>query len=136
MSEKLLLGYINYTFIVIYLPQLVYQKISYIPKLDLPNLTDLFLHNNSIKKIEGLNGCLRLKKIHLYGNYIQDICGLSNLGLLKELWLQNNSISRISGVSCLSNLRCFYLAGNQVKKSKLIYIVLTSVCSQTFSNLL
>jgi Leucine-rich repeat (LRR) protein len=56
--------------------------------LNLPVLRELYLQENSITRIEGLNGCPRLQRVWLYGNKISRIDGLQCVGELRELWVQ------------------------------------------------
>lgn len=75
------------------------QLIDTIPPLPLPNIRELYLHDNRILKIEGLSQCVRLEKLWLCSNRIRKIGGLESQGSLRELWLQGNLISSIeSGV--------------------------------------
>eukprot|EP01138_Halocafeteria_seosinensis_P006479 gb/GECG01006623.1/.p1 GENE.gb/GECG01006623.1/~~gb/GECG01006623.1/.p1 ORF type:complete len:944 (+),score=123.36 gb/GECG01006623.1/:1-2832(+) len=85
------------------------------PPLHLPNLRDLLLHRNNIKRISGLEGCPKLQRLWLQSNRIKQIEGLHSQGDLRELWLQDNEISRISGIEHLVNLQVLALGGNPIR---------------------
>lgn len=80
----------------------------------LPNLKELFLHRNSISKIENLSGCPRLKKLWLCQNKITNISGLYDVPALEELWLQSNLIQSLSGIENCMSLRSLSVAGNKI----------------------
>lgn len=80
----------------------------------LPVLRELFLHQNSITKIEGLEGCPQLQRLWLFSNRISVIEGLHHCGSLKELWIQDNKIKKIEGLSSLPILQSLGLAGNPI----------------------
>jgi hypothetical protein len=65
-----------------------------------PHLTELYLANNKLKRIEGISGLTQLKKIDLGANRIrvmpaEELSGLVNL---EELWLGKNKIEKIEGL--------------------------------------
>lgn len=84
------------------------------PPLRLPNLRDLLLHRNNIRKISGLEGCPKLQRLWLQSNRIERIEGLHAQGDLRELWIQDNHISRITGIEHLVNLQVLALGGNPI----------------------
>ena len=69
-----------------------------------PNLTELYLANNKLKKIYGISALTQLKKIDLGANRIRTIPAeeFSRLVNLQELWLGKNKIEKIEG---LENVR-------------------------------
>ena len=87
------------------------QKLTRIEGLHLPVLRELLLHQNSISRIEGLDGLPRLQRLWLFENKISRIEGLSGCGEIRELWLQNNKIPRISGLSSAVHLASLNLSG-------------------------
>jgi Leucine-rich repeat (LRR) protein len=72
------------------------QCITQIQGLDLPNLRSLYLQNNKISKIQGLEECPRLQRLWLFGNQIQTIENIHCCPDLRELWLQVINNIRIS----------------------------------------
>jgi protein phosphatase 1 regulatory subunit 7 len=64
------------------------------------NLTELYLANNKLKQITGLNGLVNLRKLDLGANRfrIMDADELGGLVNLEELWIGKNKIEEISGL--------------------------------------
>lgn len=56
------------------------------------NLTELWLNENMISRIEGLQAMGQLKSLYLSFNQISKIEGLENLKNLETLWLCSNQI--------------------------------------------
>ncbi|KAJ0410628.1 hypothetical protein ATCC90586_009109 [Pythium insidiosum] len=71
------------------------QRLTAIAPLDLPNLRALYLQQNAIRRIEGLERCGRLQRLWLYGNRLTRIEGLERCTDLRELWLQDNAITTL-----------------------------------------
>lgn len=94
------------------------QNITSMRGLNLPHLKDLFLYENKISRIEGLDGCPQLRRLWLNGNCIRRIEGLYPVGGLRELWLQKNYIEEITGLESLVNLSVLGLAGNNIDSFK------------------
>jgi len=81
-----------------------------------PNLTELYLANNKLKKIEGIWGLKQLKKLDLGANRIrvmpaEELSGLVNL---QELWLGKNKIEKIEGLEELTKLRRLDVQSNRL----------------------
>lgn len=95
------------------------QLIESIPPLPLPNLRELFLHDNRISKIEGLTQCVRLERLWLCSNRIHKIEGLERQGSLRELYVQSNSIGSIAEDALRNNSNLETLGMGQNKISNL-----------------
>ncbi|MBN2153591.1 MAG: leucine-rich repeat domain-containing protein, partial [Candidatus Lokiarchaeota archaeon] len=76
------------------------------------NLNSLFLGENRIKKIEGLDNLNKLNYLKLAENEIEKIEGLDNLINLTDINLRKNKISKIEGLEHLLNLKRLDLTGN------------------------
>lgn len=81
-----------------------------------PNLVQLYLANNKIKVISGLENLTSLKKIDLGANRIRKMEAkqFENLVNLEELWLGKNKIEMIEGVSNLKSLRRLDVQSNRL----------------------
>jgi len=81
-----------------------------------PNLVDLYLANNKIKVISGLEHLTNLRKIDLGANRIRKIDPdqFANLVNLEELWLGKNKIEKIEGLSNLKKLRRLDVQSNRL----------------------
>lgn len=100
------------------------SKFSY---LDLTNLEELNLSENSICKIEGLKTFTKLKKLKLSNNSIRKIEGLETLTKLTYLNLSYNHITKIEGLLTLTNLRVLYLNNNNLCELKSELIIENSI---------
>jgi len=81
----------------------------------LSNLKVLDLGANRIRIIEGLQTNTSLKSLWLGKNKIETICGLETLTQLEQLDIQNNRLTAIGdGLGNLINLRELYLACNKI----------------------
>lgn len=91
-----------------------YNIIDFIPNIHLPNLSELYLMANDIKKIENLE-VPRLKKLDFANN---DIRRIENLGcpMLEELYLSCNEISKIENLEHLKDLKTLDLQYNQLEE--------------------
>ena len=89
----------------------------------LPNLRELYLHNNQIAAVDGLRGCIGLQKLWLCGNRLRRLERMEQLPCLRELWLQSNLITEVApqsrpgghddaGLGTCFNLQVLALAGN------------------------
>ncbi|DBA94023.1 TPA: Leucine-rich repeat-containing protein 9 [Trebouxia sp. C0004] len=79
------------------------------------NLPKLWLNENEIQAIQGLDLCLQLRRLYLYSNRITAIQGLGALQKLEVLWLADNQISYIAGLSQLTALQELNLARNSIE---------------------
>uniref|UniRef100_F6VRY2 Leucine rich repeat containing 49 n=1 Tax=Xenopus tropicalis TaxID=8364 RepID=F6VRY2_XENTR len=76
----------------------------------------LYLHHNSITRIQNLSSLQHLIFLDLYDNNIEEISGLSSLRSLRVLMLGKNRIQKISNLENLKNLDVLDLHGNQIAK--------------------
>lgn len=99
---------------------LSYNQFKHINGLDSlgPTLKELYLVENKIKVVEGLDNLVNLEVLELGGNRIRDIGnGLEKLVNLRQLWLGKNKISNL-GTSFynLSKLEMISLQANRITK--------------------
>lgn len=76
------------------------------------NLIHLYLDNNTILKIEGLEKLKKLRSLYLQNNFISKIENLENNTDLVNLNLSGNKIKRIENLKCLKGLENLYLSKN------------------------
>eukprot|EP00899_Mesostigma_viride_P014378 jgi/Mesvir1/22941/Mv19451-RA.2 len=98
----------------------------------LVNLQALFLNDNHISKIEGLDLNRSLTSLRLDGNALESTTGLERLTALKILDLSRNPISKLEGLTALTSLEEFSASGNALtsmeglsKCTKLLEITLS-----------
>ena len=78
-------------------------------------LKELYLVENKIKVIEGLDTLVNLELLELGGNRIREIgSGLANLASLQKLWLGKNKITKIG--DALHNLHALKLVSIQANR--------------------
>eukprot|EP00066_Takifugu_rubripes_P002601 XP_003964633.1 PREDICTED: leucine-rich repeat-containing protein 48 [Takifugu rubripes] len=82
---------------------------------DFKSLAKLYLNNNSIEKIEGLEYLINLKLLDLSSNNIKNIEGLENLRKLEMLLLAKNKISVIENMDTLEELTIFNIGHNCIE---------------------
>ncbi|XP_026213735.1 dynein regulatory complex subunit 3 [Anabas testudineus] len=80
------------------------------------SLTMLYLNNNLIEKIEGLDHLINLTWLNLSFNRIGKIEGLESLQKLEVLNLSNNRISVIENMDKLEKLTHFCIANNLIEQ--------------------
>ena len=97
-------------------------NIESLTQYNLENLTHLYLNDNNIKRIEGLENLKNLEYLDLSSNHIEKIEGLERLTNLEELHFEGNKIKRIEGLDNLINLRTLsfgdpyhYTIGNDIE---------------------
>lgn len=73
------------------------------------HLKVLYLHNNSIHKIENLNQLIHLTHLYLQWNRIRKMENLCHLKNLRKLYLSYNEIQRLEGVDNLHQLEEIHL---------------------------
>eukprot|EP01061_Rhynchopus_euleeides_P005092 TRINITY_DN14333_c0_g2_i1.p1 TRINITY_DN14333_c0_g2~~TRINITY_DN14333_c0_g2_i1.p1 ORF type:complete len:1537 (+),score=690.35 TRINITY_DN14333_c0_g2_i1:257-4612(+) len=78
------------------------------------NLEYLWLNENCITQIAGLQNCTKLKELYLYSNQLSKIEGLGKLTNLRVLWLQENNISSLEGLNKLKHLKVLWVASNRI----------------------
>lgn len=77
-------------------------------------LEELYIAQNKIRRIEGLEHLINLKILDLGANRIREMEGLANLKSLESLWLGKNKIEKISGVGHLPKLRQLDVQNNRL----------------------
>lgn len=77
------------------------------------------MSENKIRRIRGLNGCVHLERLWLDNNKIDHVEGMQNLGNLIELNLAGNHIEIIStGFDMLNSLKDLNLSANRIGNFK------------------
>ncbi|CAM9725922.1 unnamed protein product, partial [Discosporangium mesarthrocarpum] len=94
------------------------QGLRKMENLCLPVLRELYLHQNHISKIEGLEGCPSVQRLWLFSNRIVNMENLHHCGALREIWLHDNKIKRAAGLDSLVHLQSLGLAGNPIRELK------------------
>jgi protein phosphatase 1 regulatory subunit 7 len=92
------------------------NKIKRIENLTMQTLEILSLQSNRLTKIENLNHMINLTELYLSENGLKKIEGLENLKKLKTLDLSINEIERIENVECLIELEEFWFSNNNLSK--------------------
>lgn len=74
----------------------------------------LFVYDNQIKSLEGIEGMLNLKDLYLQNNEVEDLLPIARLTNLKTIYASNNHIKKINGLSEKHGdcLRKFYILPN------------------------
>jgi len=83
------------------------------------NAWTISLSNNNLKDIRGLSvlkNSKRLRQLYISNNQITSLEGIEELLLLKDLWANDNQIKEIKGLNNLKNLKYLMLKGNQIEK--------------------
>ncbi|KAJ8324648.1 hypothetical protein QVD99_002669 [Batrachochytrium dendrobatidis] len=85
------------------------------------NLTVLFLYDNKIQVIQGLENCHNLTRLYLQNNNISSISGLeTGLYKLSVLNISGNKIKIISGLHNLPNLQTLYVDKQILNKDEAV----------------
>ena len=98
----------------------------------LPHLRELYLQNNQLQRMDGLQGCTGLHKLWLCCNHLCQLEGLTKLPDLRELWLQDNSFEDVAagpggaGLSACINLQVLALAGNPLTQCESLGLTVLS----------
>ena len=96
--------------------QLIQCGLSEITGLDnCMHLERLWLNENNLTAIGGLERCTKLTELYLYSNSIGQIEGLDTLVNLEVLWLQENRITEVKGLQNCPKLRTLSLASNLIE---------------------
>jgi hypothetical protein len=107
--------------LVQYFPNLVTIKLMNIgleSTADFATLThveELWLSDNNIRVIEGLDNMTKLRRLYLQGNCITTLDGLPALRHLRELWVSRNQLRRLTHLTPLRKLRTLYAAENPIE---------------------
>jgi len=99
---------------------LSFCDLSEIPKiiLEMDWLNSIFLDDNQITEIKGLEKLVNLNSISLYNNQITEIKGLEKLVNLNSIFLDDNQITEIKGLEKLVNLNSIFLGNNRITEIK------------------
>ncbi|NMM63905.1 leucine-rich repeat domain-containing protein [Clostridium sp. P21] len=81
---------------------------------DVEDITELYMENNHIKDLSGIENLTNLKQLNLCGNEINDISKLKNLVNLQSIDLSHNEVSDISSLKNLTNLKKLSLGNNKI----------------------
>ncbi|CAJ1025566.1 Leucine rich repeat/Leucine-rich repeat, putative [Leishmania lindenbergi] len=81
----------------------------------LAHVEELWLSDNNICVIEGLDTMTRLRRLYLQGNRIGSLNGLPPLRHLRELWLSRNRLSALTHLTSLRKLRSLYVSANPLE---------------------
>ena len=84
------------------------------PISHLENLVELFIANNKINQIQGLEGCVNLKVLDIGSNRIREIEGLGNCVELVDLWMGKNKITEIKNLENLTKIRRLDIQSNRL----------------------
>eukprot|EP01034_Spumella_vulgaris_P022507 gene22507-28636_t len=79
-----------------------------------PLIEELYLAQNKLRTIEGLENLVHLKVLDLGANRIRKIEGLQNNVALKSLWLGKNKIEAIEGLETNTQLRQVDIQNNRL----------------------
>jgi len=82
--------------------------------IPLKSCSVLYLYDNLIPQIEGLNHMQHLRDLYLQNNNIEEITGLDHCPMLEALHLDNNCISHLSGLHANQRLHELKLAGQRI----------------------
>ncbi|KAF5406110.1 hypothetical protein PHET_00332 [Paragonimus heterotremus] len=82
----------------------------------MPSLRSLFLQNNEITSITGLEGLQQMRELVLDGNKIKEISGISFLynWSLQEIHLEYNRLRELQQLNGMETLKRLYVAGNKL----------------------
>ncbi len=86
-------------------------------------LQTLYLSNNKISQIEGLEKLVGLEELSLSDNKIVEIKGLEQLVRLQELNLSHNLISEIAGLERLASLQLLDLSNNNISDLRALVLL-------------
>ncbi|WP_249869121.1 leucine-rich repeat domain-containing protein [Oceanobacillus saliphilus] len=86
-----------------------------VTEADMAYLYDLYLYDNELVSLEGLQFAHNLTSLGVWGNEFIDLSPLKGLNKLEYLDLYNNEISDISSLENLTELRSLDLYDNNIK---------------------
>ncbi len=94
---------------------LTHMKVSGLTELRRhTQLEHLFVYNNQLTSLDGIEGMLNLKDLYFQNNQIQDLTPIARLTNLHTIYASGNKINKINGLSDKhgDNLRKFYILPN------------------------
>eukprot|EP00656_Telonema_subtile_P005398 TRINITY_DN12456_c0_g1_i3.p1 TRINITY_DN12456_c0_g1~~TRINITY_DN12456_c0_g1_i3.p1 ORF type:complete len:282 (+),score=70.87 TRINITY_DN12456_c0_g1_i3:102-947(+) len=80
--------------------------------------TSLYLYDNSILCIDGLNNLHGLRDLYLQNNGLTELANLQHCRGLQRLFAENNQISAISGLDQCESLFELHLAGQRLEEGQ------------------
>ena len=86
------------------------------PVAECPLLEELYVAQNKLRKMEGLQGLSNLKVLDLGANRIRVIEGLEGCTALRSLWLGKNKIEEVQGLDALLQLRQLDIQSNRLSQ--------------------
>ena len=93
----------------------IYQKLTHVRELaKLGQLRSLFLYNNQIETLEGIEHCTELTEVHIQCNNITSLRPLEQLVNMKSLYCCYNQLSNFEGIGeqHVERLEDFYCLPN------------------------
>jgi Leucine-rich repeat (LRR) protein len=89
-------------------------KFGRMPTLHSVRLETLTLVECGIKRLEGLESCVNLRRLCVDGNSIVSLSGLEPLTNLTHLHCNDNRLASLAGVSNCTHLKELWAASNQI----------------------
>ncbi len=86
------------------------------PNVELPQLNDLNLGNNSLTQVQNFKGFQHLTFLNLMNNSLASIPDFSHLDALKFLYLDGNQLDTIPDFTSLTSLKTLSLTGNALNE--------------------
>jgi len=90
------------------------RSMDFLAECNFVQLEELYLAQNKLRKIEGLEGKTSLKVLDLGANRIRVIEGISSCTSLKSLWLGKNKIEELAGLEGLTCLEQLDVQNNRL----------------------
>jgi Leucine-rich repeat (LRR) protein len=87
-------------------------------KADLEKVRELYLVDDQLTDVKGLEKLTKLTALSLNHNQLTDVKGLEKLPQLKMLWLTANHLTDVKGLEKLTQLKCLYLNQNKLTDVK------------------
>lgn len=78
-------------------------------------LEHLFIYDNELTSLDGIEGMLNLKELYFQNNYVTSLLPITRLTNLKTIYASYNKINSVNGLSEKhgDNLRKFYILPNE-----------------------
>jgi internalin A len=87
-------------------------------KADYEKVTELYLANNQLTDVTGLEKLTQLKDLSIVGTQVTDVRGLEKLTKLERLELQDNQLTSVKGLENLTQLETLALDDNKLTSVK------------------